>query len=180
MSDDVKNAVQIQHLNPDYYLHEQLHARRNQIAESISCLRNNDEAHFHALAESFRSDSQVYASGMMTLSPSSAISLKGSAYATVVYNDGSMKLPKDDYCMVMINGRHWTLFVKLLRFEEGLEWTVETLRLYNAFPVEGKLIFSAQKIELSRIARIQMDTVQQELMFTDAMQSLLSHLQAFE
>lgn len=67
MSDDSERSVQVRPMNLDHYLHDEIHARRDQVADPKNLLHGIDYAHCHALAETLRDYNFGHACGMMTV-----------------------------------------------------------------------------------------------------------------
>lgn len=68
----------------------------------------------------------------------------------------------------------------MLKVENGVEWADESLRTYYASRAISRLIEPAQATKLSKFATISTATMWRKATFTDTIQSLLKHAQAFD
>lgn len=119
---------------------------------------------------------------MMTLYLFSSVNPDGATATnlTAVHNVAGMKVPKDRFFMVVLNGCHRQSSVKILREGDGMKWAAQPLRMLCALKIGGKPISSAEALEPGKIASIATAVVRHEASFTGCIQSLLSYAQRFE
>lgn len=174
MSNKIEKAVQFHHLNRDHYPHDESYAKADQIGNSKYPLRGIEQAHCSKLDKIFRNYNQDYSRGALALFFSSTVNPDRVTYPISVKIFDGMKLLKDCYHMVMLDGRQRCPSVEILRRQDGVEWAMDVLHMCNATPVDGQLIPATQTILLSRAANISTANVECEVTFTYTTQSLLS------
>lgn len=84
----------------------------DQIADPNNPLRDVDAAHCHVLADSLCNYNSDYVRGIITMYLTSTVKPEGATYAIAVHTVASIKVSKDGYCMVMLDGHHWRHSVK--------------------------------------------------------------------
>lgn len=115
----------------------------------------------------------------MTLYLSSTVNLEDGTYTKEMQAVDGIKLLKDGYCMVMLNGRLRRRYFQMLQNNE-MQWPSVPLRLCYAFYVDGKVISRAQAMILRTIAKIRTVNMRSDAAFTYMMPSLLSYARALE
>lgn len=81
----------------------------------------------------------------------STFSPEGGTYELDVNHIDGRKLLNDGYCMVMLNGHHRRLSVKMLSSEDGVEYAAEAMCMRHTFWVEGKPISPTKAIKPSKV-----------------------------
>lgn len=119
--DDIGKGVQVHPLHLDHYLYEKICARTDQIVDLDSRLCDIDGSHCCVLGELFRNYNYKYTRTMKTVYAFSAINQEGTSYRITVQNVGIMRLQKDGYCMLMLDGRHLHRSTEISRYENGVE-----------------------------------------------------------
>lgn len=136
-------ALQTHLLDIKHYLHEDINTRVYQTVDPNSPLHNNDVVHCHTLVATVRHYNHEYVRGIMTVYFSLTVNPEGVTYASAVHNFYRLKVQKNSYCMLKLNGRSWCRSIKVLKDEDGVERATETLRMCYAFRVDGKPILPA-------------------------------------
>lgn len=95
----------------DHHLRKEMYTTVDETADPNKPLQSIDDAQCYALDESFHSSYYDYSKDSITLYFSSTGSPEGAKYATIVRSVNRIKLLKDRYCMVVLDRRHWHLFV---------------------------------------------------------------------
>lgn len=67
---------------------------------------------------------------MMTVYLSFVINPEGAIFVDAVHKVHGRKLLKDGFCVFVIDGRHIRCYLKMLKLEDGLDWTANTLRIH--------------------------------------------------
>lgn len=80
----------------------------------------------------------------------------------------------------MFDERYWCSSVEIVRNQASVGWAADLPRMCTTFCLDGKTIFPAQGIKLSKNAGISTAVVQFEASLTEFMQSLLGKAQVFE
>lgn len=116
----------------------------------------------------------------MTMYFRSTINTESATYPTAAHTVDDIKLLRDSYWMVMLDGHHRCHSIEMLQKKDGVECFAEPLHMHYGFRVGGKATSPAEGVNLRKITNLSTAIVQREPMFPDTMQSLLSYVQAFE
>lgn len=84
--DYIQRAVQINHLNLDWYPHEEIYNRLDKIADQSTSPHDDDVVHCGVLAGSYSRSNYDHARGMMSVYFCSTVNPDGVAYLTAVHN----------------------------------------------------------------------------------------------
>lgn len=150
------------------------------IAYLSNSLCNICEAHCRALAMKFRNDNYDYAHSAKAVYSSFTVSREGVTHATDMHNVYGIKLRKDGYCMVMLDGCLRRRYVEMLEVDDGVEYDAEPLGIRHDSHLYSNPISPAQAIKLVKTVNISTKILSHEARFTDTVHSLLRHARAFE
>lgn len=175
MSDDIRRAVYIQPLNLYCYLHEEIYVSADEIANPNSAQREIDEAHYRTLAESSLSNNYDFTRFITTLLLLSTIYPEFTTYGTAAHNLNRIKLLKDSYYIVMLDGHCWRRFVEVWKDGNGIEWAANPMSISYELCVDEKHTSAAQAINLSKTGSVSSKIVRRDALFTHTMKSLLNY-----
>lgn len=111
---------------------------------------------------------------------SSAVNWEGVAYESAVLNLLCSKMLKDGYLTVMVDNWRQCYSVGLLRVEEGVSWTADTLQTHYALSCNGRSISPAQATKLIKTVSNYTLIMRYEAMFIDSMLHLVKYVIASE
>lgn len=114
-------------------------------------------------------------SSIVTLYASSIVMSKVATYQTAVHNVDCIKLLKDNYCMLMTDGRYLYRFVKMIEGDYCVECFAEPLRMRYAIWADNGPISPAQAIKLIKTANTSKTILRLKETFTDTIRSLLGY-----
>lgn len=109
------------------YTRKDLNANRNKPLHDV------DEEYCSTLAVDFCNVTYHYVRGLMTFYFSSTVNSDCAVYATAVQNVRGMKFLIDDYCEIMSDCCYRPRSVELLKDENGVKYTADTLYVRYVF-----------------------------------------------
>lgn len=119
MSDVTCKTVERHLLNLADYAHDDQYCKVDEIVHLNNPLRDIDEAQCRALEQSFCKYTFNNARGLTIVYVSAAVNLARAIYASAIHDIDCKRLFKDDYRMVMPDGRHQRRAVELVRNKDG-------------------------------------------------------------
>lgn len=100
-----------------------------------------------------------------------AVTLEGVTNDTAAHTVDGVKVLKDGYSIATLDRCYWRHSVKMQRNDDGVERISTTVRIRYAFCVDGKAIFPAHGIKLSKTANFFTEILRRKLMLSDTIES---------
>lgn len=115
MLNDIGENVHAYSKSLDYFLHEDIYTKMEQILNLDNTWRYINKEHCRVLDKSFHKSRFYFKGGMKAIHLSSASNVDWATYTGAVYNIDDQRLMRDGYCMTMINTRYRCRFMELMR-----------------------------------------------------------------